>query len=174
MRHIYRAPGEVRPRATASGGENVIRLGAISPTLAYPVRSSAPACPAWECGATPTEVVDGPAYYWPRPIFGATSLVSQPPPSTGVSTLVPSPTPPSLAPTPSPTVAVAPAQTAPSLSQPGLTLDSSGASTTTTPAVTDVGTWLSEQTLVSGFANWEVTGAALLVGLFLFRGRGRR
>lgn len=180
-RYVYYTPNDVVPRATANAGYSTVRLGALSlPAYpSYPLRPtyggpSAPACPAWGCGPAPIRVVDGAApTIIVNPWFGSTSTIAQPPPATPQpSASVSNPLAQPLAPQPSPTVAVSASQTAPSLTQPGTTLDSSGASTTVAPS--GISAWLSEQTLVSGFANWEIAGAAAVALFFMMRGKGRR
>lgn len=187
-RYVYRTSDDIVPRATANAGHSTVRLGALA-LPAYPIYPfrptyggpSAPVCPAWGCGPAPIRVVDGtpsvplsPSPVYLNPWFGATSRVPQPPPmnSSPGSATVANPLAQPLAPAPSPTVAVPASQTAPSLTQPGTTLDSSGASTTVAPS--GISAWLSEQTLISGFANWEIAGAAAVALFFMTRGRGRR
>lgn len=193
IRYVYRTSDDIVPRATANAGHSTVRLGAMA-LPAYPIYPfrptyggpSAPVCPAWGCGPAPIRVVDGPANVNPgwdyangptsspvNPWFGSTSTIPQPPPATPQpSASVTNPLAQPLAPQPSPTVAVPASQTAPSLTQPGTTLDSSGASTTVAPS--GISAWLSEQTLISGFANWEVAGAGLVALFFMMRGKGRR
>lgn len=152
---VYRSPGAPLPRPV-SNPWNIVGLGAAYVTTRG-------ACPAWGC--------EGPA----RHIFyssGATATVLQPPPSTGGNLVVYASGGTPGSPQPSPSVAVPTTQTAPSLTQPGTTLDSTGASTTVAPF--DLMTWLGESTLFSSFTNWEVAGAGLLAAWLLFRGRGRR
>jgi hypothetical protein len=61
-------------------------------------------------------------------------------------------------------------QTDPQLTQPGTTLDSSGASITT---ASGIGTWLGESTLITGIPNWGIAAAAVFAAMTMF-GKGRR
>jgi len=179
----YRGPAEPMPRATASGDQNVISLGAIPEgvILSQPPLGVREPCPAWGCGGPPLRVFEGgpgvvvidpiarPVY----PVYpaypGATSTVPQPPPSAGTTLTVPNPATPPVSPAPSPTVGVDPSQTAPSLSTPGQTL----AQQTGTPW--DLGTWLGESTVISGLPNWGLAVGGLIAAWALFGGnRGRR
>jgi hypothetical protein len=56
------------------------------------------------------------------------------------------------------------------LTQPGTTLDSSGASITT---ASGIGTWLGESTLITGIPNWGIAAAAVFAAMTMF-GKGRR
>lgn len=194
--YVYHASWEPSPRATASGDQNIVGLGYImdnpivrgllpsrvSPT---PVRGGpivthpdgpTPICPAWGCSGPPNTVpVDGgiPINRWPLAYpYGSTSTVQQPPPSAGGSNVVPVVAPLPMSPAPSPTVGVSSSQTAPQLTQPGTTLDSSGGSITTSSGI---GAWLSESTLISGIPNWGIAAGAALALVMLMGGKtGRR
>lgn len=244
--YVYHAPWEPSPRATASGGQNVIEthisqpeylahgvhaaeidrpgyvfhpLGALTDNpivrgllpgtvrvvnpvpvrpVGYPVSypdyfprlpqqqqpgpnrlppGSVPTsvCPAWGCdgppggGVTPLYVLRGGGIY---PYPGATATTPQPPPSAGGSQVVPVTHGLPVSPAPSPTVAVSPDQTAPQLTQPGSTLDSSGASITTAGGI---GTWLAQSNLISGIPNWGIAAAGVVALLMAFGGKsGRR
>jgi hypothetical protein len=168
-RYVYRSPDETMPRAITNGGQNVVTLGAAM------VSSPVEVCPAWGCGGPPRAIiferppVPAPvaypiAYPW---LPGATALVPQPPAGSGGTLLVPNPGSLPLSPQPSPVVG---APTSISLTDPGTTLDSTGASVTTS---FDLMAWLGESTLFTGFTNWEVAGAGLLAAWFLFF-RGKR
>ncbi len=123
MRHyVYHAPVEPPPRAVASGWQNVVRGLGIT-TSAGPAPRM---CPSWGCGSPPH--FEEPVYWFPvrnsptsvmLPRSGATSIVPQPPPSSGGTLTTPYDGLLPLSPAPSPTIAVAPAQTAPSLTTPG-------------------------------------------------------
>lgn len=148
--HVYRSPGEMRPRPNASGGANVAPgyqrrrsagfaeapgnykgVGVIPPFAlrtnggssksvvsvpallyhgtALPAYFPTEACPAWGCGG-------------PRPIYGATSVVAQPPPPTTpapVATVVSSIPP--VSPAPAPTVASTPTTPAAAAAPPAMT-----------------------------------------------------
>lgn len=175
-RYVYHAPVEPPPRALASGNENVVGLGAAA------IMRVTGACPAWGCGGPPPPrniiiarepIVSLPPVFLPlRNWVGSTSTVEQPPPATPapVSTVA-APAASTLSPAPSPTVAVNPDQTAPTLAQPGTVLDSSGSSVTT---ASSVGSWFGESTLISGIPNWGIAAAAAFVGLMFLRGGHRR
>lgn len=179
-RIVHRGPGETTPRMNPSGGQNVIRLGAVSSDVhaitAYdPAMRVGPApwigtrmmepCPAWGCGEPPTRII---YENWP----GTTNLVPQPPPFFGPvgSPVVSAPSGP-ISSSPGTTVAVPTAQTAPSLTDPGTTLDSSGNSSNI--SASGIMAWFGESTLISGVPNWGIAAAATAV-LFLMRGKGRR
>lgn len=125
-RYVYR--GIAEPPARPNAGGNIIRLGMIAPQfavagggIAAPSVGPVRACPAWGCGAPPTHIITS--------ATGATSTTPQPPPSApwgGYQT--PNPTPMPVSPAPSPTVQVSPTQTAPSNTNPGTTLSSTGQS----------------------------------------------
>lgn len=177
-RYVYRAPVEPEPRATASGTQNIVHLGAaILPTG---INTPGP-CPAWGCDGPEPIVVSGGIFRFPpvaiaplRILPGATSLVPQPPPVGGPvgGPIVPGGGTLALSPAPSPTVAVPSSQTAPQLTQPGTLLDASGASPS---AISGFGTWLGESTLISTFPNWAVLGVgALAAWMLLGSGKGRR
>lgn len=166
-RYVYRSPDEPLPRSITNGGQNVVKLGAAT------VSTPTPACPAWGCGGPPRAIFPwGPIVRVPvampiaYPYPGAT--VEQPPPSSGGTLLVPNPYGLPISPQPSPVIG---ASTPLSLTDPGALLDSSGASTNV--AGFDLMTWLSESTLITGFSNWEVAGAAGLVAWFFMRGKRR-
>lgn len=196
--YVYHAPVEPSPRATASGGQNVVstmgalmdnpivrgllpRAGTVNPVpvkpvgypVSYPDRFPPKVCPAWGCdgppGVTPTYILRGGGIY---PYPGATSTVPQPPPSAGGSQVVPLTQPLPLSPAPSPTVAVSSDQTAPQLTQPGTTLDASGSSI---PTAGGIGTWLAQSTLIKGIPNWGLAAAGVFAAMMMFGGKaGRR
>ena len=175
-RYVYRTPDEPLPRSTANDGYNTVHLGAMSVNSPLPTGP----CPAWGCGGPERIYNFDPVIALPpripvmiRPYPGATSTVPQPPPTSGGSLVVSNPYPPTLSPAPTPTVSVPPGQTAPSLTQPGSLLDSSGASVTTAPF--DIGTWLGEYTLFSSLPNYAVVGIAAVAAWMLLGGKqGRR
>lgn len=234
--YVYHAPWEPSPRATASGGQNVIEthisqpeyiahgvhaaeidqpgyvfhpMGAlmdnpivrgllpgtvrvVNPVpvkpVGYPVSypDRFPPLPLQQQpgpgrlppglvpsppggGVTPVYVLRGGGIY---PYPGATATTPQPPPSAGGSQVVPVTQGLPVSPAPSPTVAVSPDQTAPQLTQPGSTLDSSGASIATSSGI---GTWLAQSNLISGVPNWGIAAGAVVVALMMFGGKaGRR
>ena len=168
-RYVYHAPSEISPRANASGGQNVVRMGALemAPMAvtaprnwyggpSYPiaidqrVSVSDRVCPAWGCAGPPL---------W----FGA--RVPQPPPSSGTSLLISNTGTLPVSPQPSPTVS---APTPLALTDPGQTL----AQQTGTPW--DLKTWLGESTLISGFPNWGIAAAGAAALFMFFGGKGRR
>lgn len=195
-RYVYHPSWEPNPHPYASAGENVVGLGYIMPTgipmSACPEiamapcpgggtrQNSGPPCytPVGPCSGGGGEVPTGPGiivnrwpvtqYYPPYP--GATNLTPQPPPPTGpigwttVNTLPP------ISPQPAPVLTVPSSQTAPQLVQPGTTLDSSGASVTTTSGI---GAWLEQSSLISGIPNWGIAAAVVFAGM-MFMGKGRR
>jgi hypothetical protein len=166
-RYVYHAPVEPHARANASGSQNVIRLGAT------PVPMPEQPCPAWGCDGPPRFWLDPPtrrpvgrpAYpiFWFGP--GATATTPQPPPSTGNTLSVPDSGLTPVSPQPSPTVS---ASTDLSLTQPGSSL----AQQTGTPW--DLGTWLGESTLITGFPNWGVAAAGAVAAYLLLGGKGGR
>jgi hypothetical protein len=113
---VYRSPAELRPRANASGGVNVVSayqlqrsagyavapgsyraLGAIAPPTTGPAMGPNPperACPAWGCGGPPWARGFPPGIVQPVSPSPA-PVVTQPPPPTS--------------PQPSPTVPIGPA-----------------------------------------------------------------
>jgi hypothetical protein len=165
-RYVYHADVEPPARPNASGNQNILRLGASSLPVMLP-------CPAWGCEGPPRNWFGPPGrvqnWYGPpvyAPWTGSTSSVPQPPPTSGTTLVVGAPSGPPLSPQPSPTV---PGPTDLSLTQPGQTI----AAATGTPW--DLGTWLGESTLISGFPNWGVAAAGLAVAYMLFGGKaGRR
>jgi len=175
-RYVYRSSAEPEPRATASGEQNVISLGAVAPESG--VLATMRECPAWGCeGPAPiTRWGSSPPASFPLlsllpralPLQnspGATSTVTQPPPSSGGSQIVSETEPSTISPAPAPVVAT---PTSLSLSQPGTTLDSSGASTTVaSPSIMD---WFTEQTLINGIPNWGLLAAAV-GAFFLMKGK---
>jgi len=165
--YVYRSSGEMRPRANANGGANVIfslqtrrspgyalspgnykALGAVVSTL-----PGLTLCPMTSgggmdagCGSgQPVDVVTlGP---------GATNIVAQPPPSSPAPTNITAWTVPPISPQPAPTVSATP--TAASSSP-----------------ITD---WLSQSTIVPGVENlWLAGGAALLAAFLLFHHGGQK
>jgi len=173
-RYAYRAPSDPLPRAITNGGQNVINLGGC-PQVSRGMGMMMPEVPV-RLFARP--VIGLPAQISQRgpSAPGATSTVPQPPPIEGPAggTVMWGTISPALGPMPAPTVGVSPTQTSPSLTQPGTTLDSSGSSAITVPSPASIEGWLSESTLISGFANWEVAGAGLLAAWLLLGKRGRR
>jgi len=73
---------------------------------------------------------------------------------------------PPVSPAPAPTVA---APTPLSLSQPGTTLDSSGASSNI--STSGIMAWFGESTVISGIPNWGLVAAAAALLMF---GKGRK
>ena len=186
-RYVYHAPWEPRPRAVASGTQNIVGLGLGMPSPGYYESDLAqrglvyrglptPICPAWGCGGRiPTWPPDSPpTHIYPYPPYpGATSTVPQPPPNMGPigAPVVAGGYGLPISPAPSPTVPVPTSQTAPQLTQPGTVLDSSGASVTT---ASGIGTWLGESTLIHGVPNWGLAAGALAALMFFGKSGGRR
>lgn len=201
-RYVYRADVEPPARPVTDGSQNVIALGAahVSRLGIPPAMTEATECIGCNQPNIPGTGQLIPVLAWRNPGVismpampsapvavgpGATAIVSQPPPPSAPpgSTVVSNPGLLPLSPSPSPTVAVSPTQTAPSLTIPGTTLDSTGASTTTTAAPTDIvaqlETWLGEQSTVLGYTvpNYALAllGAGLAYWLLGSGGkRGRR
>jgi len=162
--YVYRTSAEMRPRANANGGANVIyalqtrrsagyglspgnykALGAvvsIPPMLLCPMDGGG----GGACGpGPPMEIVTlGP---------GATNTVTQPPPSTPAPSNITAWTVPPVSPSPSPTVSATP----------------------TTAASSDpITTWLSQSTIIPGVENlWLAGGALLAAFLLLHHGGGK-
>jgi hypothetical protein len=195
-RYVYHPAWEPNPHPYASAGENIVGLGYIMENpivrgllpneglstgyIGYkappPIH---PVCPAWGCSPPPQPVRDCPPGAmcmpaWPvhwNPYPGPTNLVPQPPPPTGPISLTTQGQNPPVSPAPAPTVAVPTSQTAPQLTQPGTTLDSSGASITT---ASGIGSWLGESTLITGIPNWGIAAAGVFAAMMLFGKGGRR
>jgi hypothetical protein len=163
--YVYRSSAEMRPRANASGGANVISAFQTRKTAGY---AEAPGnykglgamvqIPSFYGNGGGYEAMDVPA------APGATSTVAQPPAPGGNpgGTLVNYSVPP-VSPSPSPTVA-APANAYLPANQ-------------TQPAAAAVPTgsiseWLTSSTIISGVENMWVAGAAALAAYFLLKGRG--
>jgi hypothetical protein len=188
-RYVYHPAWEPNPHPYASAGENIVGLGYIMENpivrgllpnrIAPPPPPYHPACPAWGCSGPPQPVTDCPPnamcmparpVQW-NPYPGPTNLVPQPPPPTGPISLTTQGQNPPVSPAPAPTVAVPTSQTAPQLTQPGTTLDSSGASITT---ASGIGSWLGESTLINGIPNWGIAAAGVFAAMMLFGKGGRR
>jgi hypothetical protein len=155
--YVTRGPAEMRPRANASGGVNVVSAFQTQKTAGY---AEAPgnyrgvgatpnfvACPEFDCSPI---ISRGPAPCF-TPICGATNFVAQPaPPSGPGGTLVPYSAPP-VSPAPSPTVSATPTSAA-------------------TPA-DPITAWLGSSTIFPGVENlWLALGAGA-AAYFLLKGR---
>jgi len=172
-RYVYHAEVEPSPRATASGNQNVITLGAMAPISSMVIDRGCVDCG----GGRPTIAYDpivvmpypirpvGPAYPVVAPYYGTTASVPQPPPSSGTTLSVPNPTTPPVSPQPSPVIG---APTPLSLAQPGQTV----AAATGTPL--DFTAWFGESTIISGVPNWTIAAAGAVLALMMFSKGGRR
>jgi hypothetical protein len=185
-RYVYRMDADVPPRAVASGGGNVIRLAGLGMIPGPGIMRQA--CPAYGCnGPAPVHfmpydpIITLPNYAG-APVSaagnGATAQVPQPPPSSGGLLTVPNVVPLPVSPQPAPTVA---APTELSLTQPGTTLDASGASTTVastglTAWMTDIENWFGASTTIGGTSipNIGIAAALGLAAMMFMGNRGGR
>lgn len=157
--YVYRSSAEMRPRANANGGANVIfavqtrkspgyaispgsykSLGAYLPLVMCPGGGGVDA--AGNCAPIPTMIQTlGP---------GATNTVAQTSPTAPAPVNVTGWTVPPASPQPAPTVSATPTTPASS-----------------TSAITD---WLSQSTILPGVENLWIAGGALLAAFLLFHG----
>ena len=194
--HVYRSPGEVRPRANASGGANVLREYQTKRTAGYAVAPGnyaalglmpsdaalenmsrvymrPPVRPVLPVRPLPPVVIGWPAGATDITLPAPVNIVAQPGPKTPVPVYtVGVRTEPPVSPAPAPTVAASAADFLPAQGQP------LPGATATTPlnasgSVTDIGAWLQASSIWSAVPNWVLLAGA---GLLLFSGRsgGRR
>jgi hypothetical protein len=199
--HVYRSPGEMRPRPNASGGVNTVRSHqtmrsagyAIAPgnyrslgALDYGLAMRGPLLTNGGGGSMipvrylgppvarpPLAVAIGPAMAPPQ--NGATATVAQPPPPgyPVSSPSVPVYSVPPISPAPAPTVAASPSDFVPSQGQtvPGITPG------TTPSVISAIQAWLNSSSVITGVSNWWIAagiGAALLMFSGQASGGGRK
>jgi hypothetical protein len=163
--YVYRSPSEMRPRANANGGANVVFTMQTKRSPGYAVAPGGyaglgllEACPEIACD---NQIGQGPAPCFtpicgpvtartipPAPGSGgsgATATITQPAPVNPSPINVVGWTTPPTSPTPSPTVAA-------------------------TPTPVDTSDWFAQQTIFPGVDNWLVLGGAAIAGYFLLRG----
>ena len=198
--HVYRSPGEVRPRPNASGGANVMREYqqkrspgyAESPGNYAALGLIAPGEPLYYHGAVrplpvllPRPIISPVVpvnYGWPAgatepplpPAPVSPNTVAQPAPMSTPAPVytVPVYTVPPVSPSPSPTVAASAQDYLPAVGQP------LPAASATTPAAStgtsiDIGAWLQASTLWSAVPNWAIVAGGG-VALFMLLGGKKR